>query len=71
MNGKTTMQVNQATALEAFQLWANKHFKTSVKLLSVSASKGAGYNEANGFELVFEPLAAAAVNATNEPTPTA
>ena len=61
MNGKTTMQVNQGTALEAFQLWANKHFKTPVKLTMVqklSTEKG-GYSQQLGsesFELTFEPI---------------
>jgi hypothetical protein len=56
MIGKTTMQVNQATACEAFQLWADKHFKTQMKVTSVKLhNAGGAYDGASLFELAVEP----------------
>jgi ectoine hydroxylase-related dioxygenase (phytanoyl-CoA dioxygenase family) len=49
MNGNITMQVNQFTAVQAFQMWADANFKTPVTVKSV-ANDGQ-----DGFELVFEP----------------
>jgi hypothetical protein len=63
MNGKMTMQVNQETAVQAFQLWADKHFATP---MLVTAVKQAPYPQTN-FEISLEP--AVSKGSTSVPLP--
>ena len=71
MKGNNTLELNQATMIEALQLWVDATFKVGVKVLTVAAStkKGSSYSTENCFEVCMtDPDISALQSAANTKT---
>lgn len=64
MKGQNTIELNQATVIEALNLWAEKHFKEPVEIASVQPLSG---TLGGGLRVVLKAVPRVGLNRTPIP----